>query len=50
MAYMGRGAKAHGLAASVRSNPRTVSAVGRDAAMANYTEYLAESGDLQGGC
>ena len=46
--YIGRGAKAHGPAAFVWSNPWKVLAVGRDAAMANYKEYLAKSGDLQG--
>ena len=48
MVHMGRGAKEHRLAASVWSNPWKVSAVGRDAAVANYKEYLAKSVDLQG--
>ena len=48
MVCIGRGAKAHGLAASVWGNPWKVSAVGRDVAVANYKEHLAKSEDLQG--
>ena len=46
--YISRCSKAHGLAASVWGKPWKVSAVGRDAAIASYQEYLAKSGDLQG--
>ena len=38
--YIGRGSKAHGLAASVWGNRWKVSAVGRDAAIAKYKDYL----------